>query len=130
MTDKGIAIVGKQNPGSGKGGFEHRLHQRRLAEVFLAQGYKAAIVEECKNGKNVDLGLSKDGQAIAVEIIISPQNAIENIEKDIAAGWKSVWLLCNTQAILDGVKREWASSNSKYPSVEVEFYLLSDQRFF
>lgn len=30
LTDKGIAIVGKQNLGSGKGGFEHRLHQRWL----------------------------------------------------------------------------------------------------
>ena len=129
LTDKGIFIVGKQNLGSGKGGFEHRLHQRRLTEVFEAQGYKV-IVEECKNGKNVDLGLSKDEKNIAVEIIISPQNAIENIEKDIAAGWKTVWLLCHTQTILDGVKQEWSPSNSKYPGIEVEFYLLSEERFF
>ena len=129
LTNKGITIVGKQNLGSGKGGFEHRLHQRRLANVFEAQGY-TTIAEEYRNGKNIDLGLSKDGQSIAVEIIISPQNAVENIEKDIAAGWKTIWLLCNTSTILDGVKREWNSISSKYPGIELEFCLLSEQRFF
>ena len=129
LTDKGIAIVGKQNLGSGKGGFEHRLHQRRLVEVFEAQGYKVTI-EECKNGKNVDLGLSKNGKNIAVEIIISPQNAVENIEKDIAVGWKVIWLLCHTQTILDGVKQKWTSIASKYLGIVVEFYLLSEERFF
>lgn len=129
LTDKGVELVGAQVLGQGKGGFEHRLHQHRLKDVFEKQGYQV-VIEEFSNGKNVDLGLNKDGQNIAVEIIISSQNAIDNIEKDIASGWKIVWLLCNTQTILDSVKKEWQPLTSQYPNITVEFQLLSEKQFF
>jgi hypothetical protein len=124
LMDKGIALVGKQNLGSGKGGFVHRLHQHRLKKVFESQDYNVKI-EECKNGKNADLGLTKSNKSIAVEIAMSPQGEISNIEKDLTAGWKEVWTLCNSEAIFKAIQKELPEQNDS-----IKIQLLSDRQFF
>jgi Helicase HerA, central domain len=124
LTGKGTELAGQQNLGSGKGGFIHRLHQHRLKKVFESQGYKVKI-EEFKNGKNADLGLTKGNKSIAVEIAMSAQGEVSNIEKDLAAGWNEVWTLCNTESILKSIEKEWAQKDSS-----VKLQLLSNKQFF
>ena len=124
LTSKAIALIGPQNLGPGKGGFVHRLHQQRLKKVFERQGYKVKI-EEYKNGKNADLGLTKGNKSIAVEIAMSPQGEISNIEKDLAAGWNEVWTLCNSETILLTIEKDLKSNTNDI----VNLYLLSDKIF-
>ena len=123
LTSKAIDLAGKQNLGPGKGGFVHRLHQHFLKKVFENQGYKVKI-EEYKNGKNVDLGLTKGNKSIAVEIAMSPTGEISNIEKDLAAGWTEVWTLCNSESIHKAIEKEWNRHDSA-----VKIQLLSDKQF-
>ena len=127
LTSKGIDLIGQQNLGAGKGGFVHRLHQHRLKKVFESQGYKVKI-EEYKNGKNVDLGLNKGNKSIAVEIAMSSQGEISNIEKDIAAGWREVWTLCCSEKVLAGINLELKNFTIDCACISV--YLLSEQRFY
>ena len=124
LTNKGIDLIGAQNLGSGKGGFVHRLHQHRLKKVFENQSYNVKI-EEYKNGKNADLGLSKGNKSIAVEIAMSSQGEISNIEKDLAAGWNEVWTLCHSESILKAIQKELPKQDSS-----VKIQLLSDKQFF
>jgi Helicase HerA, central domain len=130
LTKQGINLIGKQNLGAGKGGFLHRFHQHRLKDVFERQGYKA-VIEECKKGKCADLGLTdKSGKAIAVEIAMSVQGEISNIEKDLAACWKEVWTLCNSETILNNIKAEWASSRQEHSRSIVEIFSIYENKFY
>ncbi|MDD5599642.1 MAG: hypothetical protein PHV82_16980, partial [Victivallaceae bacterium] len=130
LADKGIELVGQQNLGLGKGGFVHRFHQHRLKTVFENQGYKVKI-EEYRNGKNADLGLTdKSGKTIAVEIAMSPQGEISNIEKDIAVGWNEVWTLCDSEEIFKAVKEELKKLSLSRINSQILIYHLSEKIFF
>ena len=133
LTTEGEKLVGAQNfgDGGGKGGLEHVFYQRRLKDFFTSQGYAAAI-EEFRNGKACDLGLSLDGKRIAVEIVCSnPGKELSNIEKDIAAGWTEIWMLFATKEFLAVVREDWDVRKGAYPeSISVEFHLLSDSKFY
>ncbi len=127
LTKQAIELIGQQNLGAGKGGFLHRFHQHRLKSVFEKQGYKA-VIEECKNGKCADIGLKdKSGKTIAVEIAMSPQGEISNIEKDLTAGWNEVWTLCVSETILNNLKTQLEQLGHKKSSATLEH--LSDNKF-
>lgn len=125
LTDKAIDLVGPQNLGSGKGGFEHVYHQQRLREYFAAQGY-TAVIEQFENGKAVDVGLVRDDRRAAIEVAMSPQGEVDNFEKDLRAGWHEVWSFARTQNIQDHIKREWEEKRAAYPEDSVKFFLLTD----
>lgn len=133
LTSEGEKIVGPQQfgDGGGKGGLEHVFYQRRLKDFFALQGY-TAVVEEFRNGKACDLGLSRDEKNIAVEIVCSnPGKELSNIEKDIAAGWVEIWMLASTQEYLDAVSNAWnVQPDDKKASVTIEFCLVNDSRFY
>ena len=124
LTNKGIEFIGKQNLGPGKGGFVHRFHQHRLKMVFESQGYKVKI-EEFKNGKNADLGLTKGGKTIAIEIAMSAQGEVSNIEKDLAAGWNEVWTLCDSEAIEKAIKGELNKIVLKHREKTVKLFCVN-----
>ena len=131
LTSLGVKTVGLQNFGSGKGGFEHVFSQQRLQEFFSRQGCEA-VIEEFRNGKACDVGLTKNSRKTALEIACSHfEKELSNIEKDIAAGWKEVWIISSTFQIMESVKSDWEKVKSQYPDdVKVEFHLLSDPRFY
>jgi uncharacterized protein DUF87 len=130
LTPQAIDMIGKQNLGAGKGGFLHRFHQHRLKAVFEKHGYKV-IIEECKNGKCADLGLiDKSGKTIAVEIAMSPQGEISNIDKDLVAGWQEVWTLCKTDRILKDILDKHSQVVTQYASGSVKIIALSKKTFF
>jgi Helicase HerA, central domain len=128
LTPKTQEQIGSQNLGPGKGGFEHVFHQQRLQRHFAAQGYQTKI-EEYRDGKAVDLGLTKDGYRIAVEIAMNPLNELSNIQKNYQAGWREIWILCRDAKVRDHVQREWAASRDALPGCSVTLFLISDSRF-
>ena len=69
----------------GKGDFKHKFWQHTIKEYYEKQGYKAEIEKRYGN-KHVDVGVEIDGKKIAVEVELSPDHLIENIEKDLEAG--------------------------------------------
>jgi hypothetical protein len=128
ITKKAQEQMGPQNMGPGKGGFEHVFHQQRLQRHFAAQGYQTKI-EEYRNGKAVDLGLTKDGHRIAVEIAMNPLNELSNITKDFQAGWREIWILCRDAKVKNQVEAEWEVRKGDFPECHVAIYLISEPRF-
>jgi len=117
--------IGKQNLGSGKGGFEHVLWQNRFDKYFEEQGFQTKI-EEYKNGKGVDVGLSRNGDSIALEVEMSSQGAVSNIIKDFEAGWSQIWVACQNRQIQKEIQAQWEDKKSLVPGAQVQFYLVSE----
>jgi len=128
LTPKAEERLGKQNLGSGKGGFVHVFHQQRLRSLFSARGYEAKI-EEYRGGKAVDLGLSRNGRKIALEIAMSPGGEMDNIIKDHRAGWDEIWVVCRDSNTLEQVQSQWLPQKGAFPDCHVSFYLISDPLF-
>ena len=129
LTDIAQEVIGRQNLGHGKGGFEHVYHQQHLQRVFQQQGYEKAIIEEFVNGKAVDIGIHKNDISIAVELAMTPGGEVSNFEKDYKAGWRKVWSVCKDQMIFNQVQDEWTEKKNSYLHEFVEFYLISNPRF-
>lgn len=89
FTDALEAQFGKQKTGKGKGSFTHKYYQRAIAEHNRSLGYKAEI--ECfRNGKLADVGIEKPNESIAIEVSLTHVHVVENIQKDLNAGWDKV----------------------------------------
>ena len=125
LTSEGKSIAGKQNFGKGKGGLEHCYYQHQLQAFFSQHGWLCEI-EEYKNGKACDIGLTNGQRKIAIEIAASnPSKELSNIEKDIAAGWNEIWIISTTAKIMEYIKLEWEAEEQLYTGIKVEFCLIS-----
>jgi len=60
---------------------------------------------------------------------MSPPGELSNIEKDYAAGWREIWVLCGNAHIQEQVETEWEPRKGAFPDCTVAFYLVSDPRF-
>jgi len=78
----------------GKGGLEHKYWQHTIKEYYEKRGWYA-VIEQCFGGKNVDVGIynKQTGEQSAIEIELTNQNLIENLEKDTAAGMHKI-IIC------------------------------------
>ena len=89
MTPEAVALVGPQALGPGRGGLAHRYYQRCVRDHFVSLGHRARI-EAHREGKAVDVGVWKTAEDLAVEIELSPAHCVENVTRDLAAGWNRV----------------------------------------
>ena len=127
LTPKGKSITGPQNLGKGKGGLEHCYYQHQLQTNFSQCGWHS-IIEEYRNGKACDVGITGT-RKVAIEIAASnPSKELSNIEKNVAAGWKEIWMLATTGKIMEYIESDWASHKKLYPNIKVKFCLISDFR--
>lgn len=84
----------------GKGSFKHQFWQHIIKKHYDDLGYNAEI-EKRYGSKNVDVGFEQDGKRIAVEVELTPDNLIENIEKDLDAGCDEIIIAVpNQKAII------------------------------
>lgn len=75
--------------GHGRGGVAHQWWTARFATWLEAQGVSAQVEDESK-GARVDLAVRITGKDIAIEIEMGDGHALENIRKDLAAGYTEV----------------------------------------
>lgn len=61
----------------------HKYWQHIVKDYYRKQGFYA-VIERYFDGKNVDVGLEKDGQKQAVEVDLDGKNLLENVQKDLA----------------------------------------------
>lgn len=126
LTSDGKNITGSQNLGKGKGGLAHCYYQHQLSAFFSQKSWLCEI-EEYRNGKACDIGLTKGQHKIAIEIAASnPSKELSNIEKDIAAGWNEIWIISTTAKIMEYIKLEWEAEEHLFTDVKVEFCIISD----
>lgn len=126
LTSEGKNVTGSQNFGKGKGGLEHCYYQHQLQTILSQHGWLCEI-EQYRNGKACDIGLTNGQRKIAIEIAASnPSKELSNIEKDIAAGWNEIWIISTTAKIMEYIRLEWEAEEHLYTNVKVEFCLISD----
>jgi predicted DNA-binding transcriptional regulator AlpA len=93
LTSEGrefLSSLGVKRPsGHGRGGIAHQWWAKTIAS-WLESLDVSPTIEDDSAGVRVDLSFSVRGQEVAVEIEMGTDHALENIRKDMAAGFKTV----------------------------------------
>jgi hypothetical protein len=108
----------------GRGKALHKYFQKEIAEQAKKHGFKAVIEECVGTSEGPDVGLSKSGKRIAVEVSITskPQTEAENISKNIKLGYNCVVLtFINKQAL----EKTSEIINQRNPEKEVRLCLIN-----
>ena len=94
-TTDGLRTVNKPLLMNGRGGAVHRHFQETVANHARSLGYEVHKEYRIESGGSVDVHLSKEGIAVAVEIAIHsrPERECHNILKCLDAGYDRVMAL-------------------------------------
>jgi len=89
----------------GKGSAEHVILQNLIAEGMKDSG-KTVTVEHHINGKSVDIAEIREDKSIAYEIELSPahQHVVENVLRDLDAGFDEVVVITRNQTAQNEAK--------------------------
>jgi len=87
-----------------EGGPEHEYWKHKVAEHFRKQGYEIESEYPIGEGGTVDIVASKDGKGIAIEIETGKSDAIENIEKDLAAGFEQIYAFALSKTVKNEIE--------------------------
>ena len=80
----------KTRTGNGRGGLEHQFWCHTIAEFLTSRG-ASCVIEDDSRGARVDIAVdSPQAGTIAIEVEISAGHEIENIRKDLSAGFADV----------------------------------------
>jgi predicted transcriptional regulator len=98
----------------GRGKSLHKYFQSEIAEHARKYGFKAVIEECVGTSEGPDVGLTKNGKRIAVEVSVTskPSTEKENISKNMRLGYDFVVLTFITKQALEKTK-EIAGKNEK-----------------
>jgi hypothetical protein len=90
--------------GHGRGGLAHQWWCQTIRDWLAGVGIPTAI-EDDRHGVRVDLVAGNgDGRELAIEVETSPGHELENIRKDVAAGFQTVVSLLNDQPAVRRVR--------------------------
>ncbi len=105
LTKEGYGVLGREpvtRPDNVS--LEHWWWQVAIYDYFIKKNIKAEI-EKNKNGNRVDVCLTVKGQEIALEVELSPNNAVPNIANDLRAGFERVESYCKDGLVVEEVRR-------------------------
>lgn len=105
ITDGGRERFGPQELGPGRGGLAHRFLQHRIQARFERLGYRASV-EAFVDGKAVDVGVWQADRRLAIEVAMSPAHEVENVSKDLEAGWDHVTVAYVNEAVARRIARD------------------------
>jgi len=108
LKDKGYKAIGmKPKPGIGRGAdWEHGFWQYHISERLKdVQGIKKATIEGRLLDKFIDVLVETENEKIAIEIEMTPNHALVNIEKDLSAGCSKVFVGCKDKSVLENINR-------------------------
>ena len=134
LTDEGYKFLGLKPPEqprfSKRGSLEHMWWQERIAQDYNERGYQA-VVEKELNGKCADTGVSKGDEIVAVEIELTPKNAITNFKENCDAGFSRTIIACKNARVkktTEGKIASFIESNPGYAN-KAKIILLSEYPF-
>lgn len=111
----------------GKGSTEHVILQNLLARSMKDSG-KAISIEHSVNGKSVDIAEIGENRSVAYEIELAPSHThvIENIQKDLEAGFDEVIVVTRNKACQDEAKNQVYKNIEWEKLSKVKFRLLRE----
>lgn len=131
LTDEGYKAIGKKGPATvspRQGSFEHLWWQVFIANDYAARGYKVNI-EKLLNGKSADIGVAKGNEMVAVEVELSPKNAVYNFRADINAGFNRVIIACKNSKVKKQVEQQLTSFIEDNPRYDGKARIILLQEF-
>jgi hypothetical protein len=108
----------------GKGDFKHKYWQHSVKDFFQKQGYNAEI-EKRFGFKNVDVGFESNGKKTAIEVELSSDHLIPNLQKDFDAGCDKVIVAVSSQRAINSYKKKIEFFNKDYLE-KIKFRVLTD----
>ena len=108
----------------GKGEFRHKYWQYIIKKFYENLGYDAEI-EKRFSFKNVDVGFESNGKKTAVEVELSPDHLIENLQRDFEAGCEKVIIAVPNLRTIPSYQAKIQTSNKDFLD-KVEFKVLTD----
>ncbi|MCK4826822.1 hypothetical protein KA005_64400, partial [bacterium] len=108
----------------GKGDFKHKFWQHTIKKFFENVADNAEI-EKRYGIKNVDVGFEMDGKRTAVEVELTSEHLIENIQRDFEAGCDLVIVVAPSQRSINSYRKKILFYNKDFLD-RVEFRILTD----
>lgn len=90
-------------------GIEHKFWKEKIAEYYRNKGYKVSI-EKPVNGQT-DIIIEEKGKKIAIEIETGKSDAIQNIIKDIRAGFDTVISVATNIMVENEIRKKLQEKN-------------------
>ena len=112
LTDEGYKLLGKtpqtKDSLAKYGSLEHQWWQEHIAKDYSERGYNA-VIEKNLNGKSADIGVMTKDEMVAVEVELTPKNAITNFKQDLDAGFNRVIIACQNTRVKKEIERKLQS---------------------
>lgn len=108
----------------GKGEFRHKYWQHVIKKFYENIGYPAEI-EKRFGFKNVDIGFETNGKKTAVEVELSPDHLIENLQRDFEAGCGTVIVAVPNLRAIPSYQQKIQAHNKDFLD-KVEFKVLTE----
>lgn len=122
LTEKGHLAIGKKPKHERKHqcSHEHWFWQRAI-KIFYGRKGRRVEIEYSLNNKNADVAVFDPDGIIAVEVELSPNNALQNIQRNLDAGFIYVFCMCRNNSVLKSVAEKLNSilDESKKPKVHL-----------
>ena len=107
LTEEGLDLLRqfgvKPSAGHGRGKLAHRWWVHNISEWLNSQGVKC-VIEDDSLGARVDISVVTGNQRIAIEVEMSRGHELENVKKDLQAGFSQVVSLVKEPAAVQRVK--------------------------
>ena len=107
LTEEGLDLMRqfgvKPSAGHGRGRLAHRWWVHTISEWLNSQGVKSVIEDESL-GARVDIAATIGNQKIAIEVEMSRGHELENVKKDLQAGFSQVVSLVEEPAAVERVE--------------------------
>ena len=110
----------------GRGDFKHQFWQHTIRTYYRNRNMGCdAEIEKRIGNKNVDVGVQIENKKIAVEIELSPDHLIQNIEKDLEAGCDEVIIAVSSKKTAETYKKKITEHDEKLLS-KVQMRVLTE----
>ncbi len=108
----------------GKGDFRHKFWQHTIKTFYETMGSNAEI-EKRFGLKNVDVGYETNGKKVGIEVELTSEHLIENLQKDFEAGCETVIVAVPNKRAINAYKKKIPFYNKHFLD-KVEFRVLTD----
>ncbi len=117
LRNLGYKIIYNPN----EGGAEHRYWVNKVASWYKSRGYSVQIEKRLNNNEACDIEvIDRKGMRFVVEVQTTERNLLENIDKNIRAGYKKIIVFATNYRAMQRIKDILLKEGNIPKGIEVE----------
>lgn len=101
--------------GRGRGGLAHQWWSRRIADWLEERGIPSVVEDDSREAR-VDVGFEAGRESFAVEVEMGEGHAVENVRKDLEAGYSEVVVLFDDPQVMERTRERLSAEYGEEPS--------------